>query len=66
PASKLQSLLLPPLTGYRDMLYCGWRDEDAGDIRRSYALHTLNHALTSQRRVLRHTVRLRKAAEEAR
>ncbi|CAM9834340.1 unnamed protein product [Scytosiphon promiscuus] len=65
-ASKLQSLLLPPLTGYRDMLYCGWRDEDAGDIRRSYALHALNHALTSQRRVLRHTVRLRKAADEAR
>lgn len=65
-ASKLQSLLLPPLTGYRDMLYCGWRDEDAGDIRKSYALHALNHALTSQRRVLRHTVRLRKAAEEAR
>lgn len=66
PASKLQSLLLPPLAGYRDMLYCGWRDEDAEDIRRSYALHALNHALTSQRRVVRHNARLRKAAEEAR
>ena len=65
-ASKLQSLLLPALTGYRDMLYCGWRDEDAEEIRRSYALHALNHALTSQRRVVRHTARLRKAAEEAR
>lgn len=65
-SSRLQSLLLPSLTGYRDMLYCGWRDENAGDIRRSYALHALNHALTSQRRVTRHTSRLRKAAEEAR
>lgn len=65
-ASKLQSLILPPLTGYRDMLYCGWRDEDADAIRRSYALHALNHALTSQRRVVRHTARLRKAAEETR
>eukprot|EP00903_Cladosiphon_okamuranus_P017494 g16114.t1 len=64
--SKLQSLLLPALTGYRDMLYCGWRDEDAEEIRRSYTLHALNHALTSQRRVVRHTARLRKAAEEAR
>lgn len=63
-ASKLQSLLLPALTGYRDMLYCGWRDEDAGEIRRSYALHALNHALTSQRRIVRHTIRLRKAAQE--
>ena len=66
PASKLQSLILPPLTGYRDMLYCGWRDEDADTIRRSYALHALNHALTSQRRVVRHTARLRKASEETR
>lgn len=65
-ASRLESLLLPALTGYRDMLYCGWRDEDAEEIRRSYALHALNHALTSQRRVVRHTARLRKAAEEAR
>lgn len=65
-ASELQSLLLPPLTGYRDLLYCGWRDEDAVDIRRCYALHALNHALTSRRRVTRHNVRLRKAAEEAR
>lgn len=63
-ASKLQSLILPSLAGYRDMLYCGWRDEDADAIRRSYVLHALNHALTSQRRVARHTVRLRKVAEE--
>ncbi|CAM9290976.1 unnamed protein product, partial [Sphacelaria rigidula] len=63
---KLQSLLLPPMVGYRDMLYCGWRDEDAANIRRAYALHALNHALTSQRRVLRHNVKLRKAAEEVR
>ncbi|CAM9502774.1 unnamed protein product [Ectocarpus sp. 13 AM-2016] len=66
PASQLQSLLLPSLTGYRDMLYCGWRDEEAEEIRRCYALHALNHALTSRRRVVRHTARLRKAAEEAR
>lgn len=63
-ASKLQSLLLPSITGYRDMLYCGWRDEDADEIRRTYALHALNHALTSQRRIVRHNVRLRKLAEE--
>lgn len=63
---KLQSLLLPPMVGYRDMLYCGWRDEDAANIRRAYALHALNHALTSQRRMLRHNVKLRKAAEEVR
>ena len=63
--TALQSLLLPPLTGYRDMLYCGWRDEDALDIRRCYALHALNHALTSRRRVVRHNARLRKAAEVA-
>lgn len=66
PASKLQSLLLPSLTGYRDMLYCGWRDEEAEEIRRCYALHALNHALTSRRRVIRHNARLRKAAEDAR
>lgn len=66
PASKLQSLLLPSLTAYRDMLYCGWRDEEGEEIRRCYALHALNHALTSRRRVARHTARLRKAAEEAR
>lgn len=64
-ASMLQSLLLPPMAGYRDIMYCGWRDEDAGDIRRCYALHVLNHALTSRRRVVRHNARLRKEAEEA-
>lgn len=64
-AEKLQALILPPMVGYRDMMYCAWRDEDAAAVRRSYALHALNHALTSQRRVLRHTVKLRKAAEEA-
>lgn len=64
-ASELQSLLLPPMAGYRDIMYCGWRDEDAGDIRRCYALHVLNHALTSRRRVVRHNARLRKEAEEA-
>lgn len=64
-ASMLQSLLLPPMAGYRDMMYCGWRDEDAGDIRRCYALHVLNHALTSRRRIVRHNARLRKEAEEA-
>lgn len=66
PSRKVQCVIMPPIMGYRDMLYCGWRDEDAGAIRRSYALHALNHALTSQRRVLRHTVKLRKAAEELR
>lgn len=66
PPSKLQSLLLPPMVGYRDMVCCSWRDEEADDIRKSYVLHALNHALTSRRRVLRHTARLRKKAEEAR
>lgn len=64
PPSKLQSLLLPPMAKYRDIIYCGWRDEDAEAIRRSYAIHALNHALTSRHRVLRHTTRLRKATEE--
>ncbi|CAM9790635.1 unnamed protein product, partial [Choristocarpus tenellus] len=65
PTSHLQSLLLPQFMGYRDVLFCGWRDEDGSSIRRAYALHALNHALTSQRRVLRHTRRLHRDAETA-
>ncbi|CAM9971866.1 unnamed protein product [Discosporangium mesarthrocarpum] len=57
--SQLQSLVLPAMMGYRDVLYSAWRDKDARELRWAYALHALNHTLTSRKRVIRHNRRIR-------
>jgi U3 small nucleolar RNA-associated protein 25 len=60
--TKLQSLLLPSILEYRDVVYCAQRHEDWQQLRSAYLLHAVNHILKARSRVLRHNKRLRKVA----
>ncbi|XP_062502641.1 U3 small nucleolar RNA-associated protein 25 homolog isoform X2 [Corticium candelabrum] len=59
-----QAEIFEMLNGYQDVLYAQENQDNADELRRLYCLHSLNHVLKSQYRILRNNAKYVKAQQE--